>query len=94
MKDFFGNDIKIGDTVVFVNENRYSKLDCRIVTGLKEKTDKLKIFYSIYCYYKKLASDPDNHVIAKGGLHTAYTIRDSRNDSVIKNVSLQIEENT
>lgn len=92
MKDRFGNEINVGDTVVFVNKSRYSQLDYGIVTELK-KNDKLEIFYMACSYYNKLPSENGKDiVIAEGGLYTEYTTRESRNISVINNVQLQIEE--
>ena len=92
MKDRFDNDINVGDTVVFINRTRYSLLDYGIITELKGN-DRLEILYYVGCYYEKQAS-ADAHqdiIVAAGGLHTNSTSRESRNVSVMKNVSLQIE---
>lgn len=93
IKDRFGNEINIGDTVVFVNKSRYSQLDYGIVTDLK-KNDKVEIFYMKLGYYEKLPSKDEKDIITvEGGLFTSYTTRESRNLSVIKNIQLQIKEN-
>ncbi len=92
MKDRFDNDINVGDTVVFINRTRYSLLDYGIVTELKG-SDRLEILYYVGCYYEKQpsANACQDIIVAAGGLHTNYTTRESRNVSVMKNVSLQIE---
>lgn len=93
MEDRFGNEINIGDTVVFVNKTRYSQLDYGIVSALKNN-EKIEIRYSVLCFYEKHPSNGfQDIIIAKGGLRTDYAVRESRNVSVMKNVLLQIEEN-